>query len=173
MFMVKKIVRTGLFAILLCVPLLTGAFENVEIALEIGGPAKDTLKSPAAVAFDNEGRIYIADSGNYRVSVFAADGSPVNKWGGKGRENGQFSDLSGIACHGDQVYVTDSRQDRVLRQSCERRKGLAMVLPSAKAPRMAARWEMDLSGGTTTSPRSEAAPLRVACIIPLPGPCSR
>lgn len=42
----------------------------------------------------------------------------------------------------------------VFRQSSEGRKLVICVSPSASAPRMAARWEMDLSPGGATSPRN-------------------
>lgn len=44
-----------------------------------GGSENDRFEDPRGIAFDSEGKMYIADSGNHRVQVytFGVDGSPV------------------------------------------------------------------------------------------------
>jgi hypothetical protein len=46
------------------------------------------------------------------------------------------------------------KQSTVERQSAPGKKPVISVFPSAIEPNMTARWEMDLSPGTQTSPRS-------------------
>ena len=47
------------------------------------------------------------------------------------------------------------KQEIVERQSAPCRKPWISVSPSARAPNMTLRWEMDLSPGTVSSPRRE------------------
>ena len=60
------------------------------------------------VAFDTDGNIYVADTGNSRVQKFARDRSFLLAWGDEGKGDGQFMAPGGIAVSADgTVYVTD------------------------------------------------------------------
>lgn len=77
---------------------------------------------PSGIAIADDGSVYIADTWNHRIVVFAADGTPLRIWG-------QFADLQdsadaqqqpglfygprGIAIHDGLVYVTDTGNERV------------------------------------------------------------
>jgi len=113
MAVMRKAIRVSLFTLIALIPAVIGAFENVEIALEIGAPRNSLLSYPSSVAFDEEGRIYVADSGNYQVAVFGLDGKLIRKWGERGKGPGQFMEPFGIAYLDGQVFVTDSKLDRV------------------------------------------------------------
>lgn len=66
------------------------------------------------VAFDADGNIYVADTGNFRVQKFAPDRSFLLSWGSEGRGDGQFITPSGIATGPDgTVYVSDEARHDV------------------------------------------------------------
>ena len=70
--------------------------------------------SPSGVAVDNGGNVYVADSRNDRVQVFASDGTFIRKWGSTGQGSGQFWLPSGIAVDSQgNVYVADCGNDRI------------------------------------------------------------
>lgn len=84
------------------------AEKRIEMtALEIwGGP--ETLSYPKGIAFDGEGNLYVADSGNHRITVFAPDGRLINSWGRQGDGPGEFQEPWGIAIDGPgYIYVAD------------------------------------------------------------------
>jgi sugar lactone lactonase YvrE len=78
-----------------------GEFEFLSTASGFGRAYGD-------IAFDAEGNIYVADTGNFRVQQFAPDRTFVRSWGSEGRESGQFLAPSGIAIGANGVvYVSD------------------------------------------------------------------
>ena len=67
-----------------------------------------------AIAADGAGNLYVADSGNNRVSKFDPSGTLVARWGSAGSGNGQFSAPRGIAAdEAGNVYVSDFNNNRV------------------------------------------------------------
>lgn len=84
-----------------------GRIELVE-DVGVGGNASnpnERFYRPAGVTVDAAGRIYVLDRGNYRVSVFDADGGFITSWGRQGEGPGEFPDPRWIAVVGDQVAV--------------------------------------------------------------------
>jgi DNA-binding beta-propeller fold protein YncE len=98
----------------------------------VAGSAVGQFSFPRAVAVDDEGRIYVADSGNNRVQVFNPDGSFLRQWGSTckldtregcqpapagspgGDGQGQFNEPWGIAVDRDgNVYVSDTWNHRI------------------------------------------------------------
>jgi sugar lactone lactonase YvrE len=68
------------------------------------------------VAFDPDGNIYVADTGNSRIQKFAPDRTFLMSWGSEGEEDGQFLAPSGIAVGPDgTVYVSDEGRDDIQR----------------------------------------------------------
>ena len=68
---------------------------------------------PRAIAV-TEDEIYVVDTGNERVQVFAKDGTFRRAWGGKGSTPGQLIEPVGIALGPDgRVYVADSGNGRI------------------------------------------------------------
>jgi DNA-binding beta-propeller fold protein YncE len=67
------------------------------------GTGDGHLRSPHAIAFDSQDRLYVADRGNSRVAVFDKDGKFLAAWK-------QFGRPSGLAVGADDMlYVIDSQ----------------------------------------------------------------
>jgi len=67
------------------------------------------LQTPTNLAIDSRGRVYVADTGHFRVKVFDADGKFLHSVGEFGNGLGQFSRLKGIAVdHNQQLYAVDA-----------------------------------------------------------------
>jgi outer membrane protein assembly factor BamB len=66
-----------------------------------------------AVAFAPDGSFYVADTGNYRIQHFSADGELLAVLGSFGTENGQFINPSSIAVdsEGNVMVSDDFRED--------------------------------------------------------------
>jgi len=66
-----------------------------------------------SLSVDDEGNVYVTDSGNARVQKFTSDGQFLNTWGVSGTDNGEFKKPTGIATYENNVYVVDSEQSRI------------------------------------------------------------
>ena len=78
------------------------------------GTGQGQFETPFRVAVAPNGTVYVADSGNHRVQVFAADGTYQTQWGGQGNGDGQFDGPTGLAVAPDgTVYVADANNHRV------------------------------------------------------------
>jgi DNA-binding beta-propeller fold protein YncE len=72
------------------------------------------------VAFDADGNIYVADTGNFRVQKFAPDRSFLLAWGEEGDDPGQFMAPDGIAVAEDgAVFVVDLARGDIQRFSAD------------------------------------------------------
>ncbi|HLY07707.1 MAG TPA: NHL repeat-containing protein, partial [Planctomycetota bacterium] len=87
--------------------------EGVERSLGGVGSLPGRFQSPAGLAVDEEGFLYVADSGNHRIQKLNPEGQPVAQWGGWGAQPGLVSYPSGLACVGDRLYVADYANHRV------------------------------------------------------------
>lgn len=92
---------------------LTLVPEQVLNQVGVAGSAPGQLFNPRNVAVDENGRIYVADSGNHRIQVFDADGNPITSWGEFGAAPGQFNEPWGIEVDGEYVYVADTWNYRI------------------------------------------------------------
>jgi DNA-binding beta-propeller fold protein YncE len=71
------------------------------------GPGEFNLARDAAVAPD--GRVYVVDTGNFRVQVFDRDGKFLRSFGAVGRQPGSFARPREVAVDGEgRVYVSDA-----------------------------------------------------------------
>jgi len=81
------------------------------------GPAEagHTLYGPRDLAFDSEGYLYVADTGNKRVIKCDREGNLVAVTGGPGGEEVQMQEPVGIALSADDtLYVADTWNQRIL-----------------------------------------------------------
>jgi streptogramin lyase len=78
------------------------------------GSGAGQLSSPAGVATDSSGDVWVADTGHDRVQEFNSKGEFVRQFGAAGKENGEFKEPKGIAVDskGD-VWVADTGNERV------------------------------------------------------------
>jgi sugar lactone lactonase YvrE len=77
------------------------------------GDSPGLFFGPRGIAVTNE-RIFVTDTGNERVQVFAKDGTFLNAFGGFGSRQGQFIEPTGIIIGPDgNVWVADSGNARI------------------------------------------------------------
>ena len=68
---------------------------------------------PQQIAADDEGNIYVVDTGNSRIQKFTNNGEFLSSWGTEGFEDGQFQHSTGIVIYENNVYVVDEELDIV------------------------------------------------------------
>jgi DNA-binding beta-propeller fold protein YncE len=75
-----------------------------EFIMEWGtvGTGPGEFRTPHALAFDSEGRLFVADRGNHRIQIFDQDGTYLDAYETFGRVSGLFID------HDDTLYAIDS-----------------------------------------------------------------
>ncbi len=81
--------------------------------LGVPGTNEGELAGPRNVAVTEDGRIFVADSGNARIQVFDADGTFITAWGSFGTEPGQFNEPWDLAVDEQFVYVADTWNHRI------------------------------------------------------------
>lgn len=77
------------------------------------GGGDGQFRRPVDVAVDEEGVIYVADSGNQRVQRFDKEGKFLGAFGGFGAQPGLFASPAGIEYAAGRVYVVDRDNHRV------------------------------------------------------------
>jgi len=82
-----------------------------ELLRDIGyrGTGDGEFNLPRDITLSPDGRIYVVDSGNFRIQVFDENGRFLSKFGAPGARSGQFTRPKGIDADGDgNVYVSDA-----------------------------------------------------------------
>jgi sugar lactone lactonase YvrE len=100
---------------LLCAVVPAGADVEGEPPLGTPGSLPGQLSGPTGVTRAFDGNIYVANTGNDRIEVFAPDGSSLPALGGPGSGPGQFNEPSsvyGLAAESS-LLVLDAGNDRV------------------------------------------------------------
>jgi sugar lactone lactonase YvrE len=69
------------------------------------GPNEGEFKSPHVIAFDSQGRLFVADRSNSRVDIFDQQGKFLASWKQFGRPSGIWIDRN------DMLYVADSESE--------------------------------------------------------------
>ena len=64
---------------------------------------------PQQIGVDDEGNIYVTDTGNSRIQKFTNDGEFLSSWGTNGIEDGEFQSPVGIAIYENNIYVVDDK----------------------------------------------------------------
>lgn len=90
-----------------------GTFASVDAGEAPGG----TFNEPWGIAIGPDGSVYVADTWNYRIQKFSADGKFITMWGhvGQGDTPDAFWGPRGLAVDANgRVYVTDTGNKRVV-----------------------------------------------------------
>lgn len=97
---------------------------DVLLTFASSGGGKGQLDKPTGITIDSEGNIYIADTGNHRISKFSPDGRFLLSFGKEGDTDGCFSgELYVIAASDGTILVGDSaRYEKIFKTSLEHRK---------------------------------------------------
>lgn len=74
---------------------------------------KAELEKPRSFAFDDDGNIYIANTGLDIIYKYNSNHSYITSIGGSGYEPGLLSGPSGIYVHSNKLYVADTGNNRV------------------------------------------------------------
>jgi sugar lactone lactonase YvrE len=69
------------------------------------GSAPGEFNIPHSIAFDSQGRVFVADRGNNRIQIFDQDGKVLAEWKQFGRPSGIF------IAKDDTIYVVDSESN--------------------------------------------------------------
>ena len=98
--------------------ILDGKADELFLAGFSGAPLKAApetgLDSPRDVALSEEGRVYVADTGNDRIVVFDRTGQRAGTIGHSGSEPGALKSPGSVAVGSDgRLYVADTGNDRV------------------------------------------------------------
>jgi sugar lactone lactonase YvrE len=80
-----------------------------------GAPASPAAMYPSGLTWDaHDNRLVVADTGNDRIDVFSATGSPLFTFGTYGTATGQFDTPREVAVDGSSnIYVVDTANSRI------------------------------------------------------------
>ncbi len=87
------------------------SFPNGQRLFEFGtrGFEDGRFNMPLDITVDKQGKVYVLDSGNFRIQIFDSEGRFVRKFGSVGDAPGMFARPKGIALDSDgHIYVTDA-----------------------------------------------------------------
>lgn len=75
---------------------------------------EDLFYGPRDLVVDDQGRLFVSDTGNKRIIVFEPDGTYLAQWGGGGLTAGSFEEPVGLALDSDgDLYVADTWNRRI------------------------------------------------------------
>ena len=88
------------------------ATEHVSFGAKGAGDGQ--LADPRGIAITKAGRVLVADTGNDRIALFEADGTPAGTFGSKGAGDGELSQPVGVAVMSDgRIAVADTGNARI------------------------------------------------------------
>jgi sugar lactone lactonase YvrE/ABC-type Fe3+ transport system permease subunit len=100
--------------------LLEVSFSGEQLqAFGLPGERLGEMQYPYGLDFLPDGTLVVAEYGNSRVQRFEQDGEAIAVYGEPGRGPGEFASPWGIVADGWQVFVLDSRNNRVQRFAFE------------------------------------------------------
>ena len=83
-------------------------WQQYDLRFGTGGKAFGEFQNPSALAVGRHGLIYIADTGNGRIDVFAADGTLLAALGRSGSGDAEFQNLCAVAvAPDDSIFALD------------------------------------------------------------------
>lgn len=78
------------------------------------GSGNGQLETPADVAMDADGNLWVADKGNHRIQKFSASGAFLSQFGTQGSADGQLTSPSSLTIDAaGNIWVTDQGNHRV------------------------------------------------------------
>jgi sugar lactone lactonase YvrE len=116
--------------VVLCYSSVDGAFVR-----QVGAPGKDEgqLSFPTNLSVDGQGRLFVADTMNFRVQVFDTAGRFVKAIGSMGDAVGDFSRPKGVGLDSEgHIYVADANLHRVQILDYDGQPLLVVGLPGTK-----------------------------------------
>ena len=76
--------------------------------------SKGSFWGPRGIAVDDNGHVYVADTGNKRIVIFDSEGNYLTEFGTAGFDPGQFDEPVDVAVSDDgMVFVTDTWNQRI------------------------------------------------------------
>lgn len=64
---------------------------------------------PTFITIDRDGRLYVTDTGNFRVQIFDKEGRYIKDFGKPGNKGGFFARPKGVAIDSEgNIYVVDA-----------------------------------------------------------------
>ena len=94
-------------------PLFT--FEEIVTLKEDTTNGASLLYRPGMFVTGEDGRYYVADSGNHRIAIFDAAGSFLGSFGRTGQGPGDIGDISWLSLSGDEIQIWEMTNERVSR----------------------------------------------------------
>jgi DNA-binding beta-propeller fold protein YncE len=78
---------------------VSGQEVELKYKQQIGskGTSEGQFMYPHSLAIDNDGNIYVGDTGNKRIQKFSSNGTFLKSWGSEGSDDGQFLGLHDVA----------------------------------------------------------------------------
>jgi hypothetical protein len=84
---------------------------RLEEKFVLKGDGVTPFYEPGGVTVDNNGNIYVADSGNQRIVKFNSEGKFLKSFGTKGQGPGEFLSPWQLAVYNNEIYVYDWRRN--------------------------------------------------------------
>jgi len=88
-------------------------FKQIKHLFDIKGDKANPLSLPSDVSVDEDGNIYIVDSGNHRIAVFDDSGESISTISKKGQKQGELTNPVGIDIDENNIYVADKDNHRI------------------------------------------------------------
>ena len=87
--------------------------KQIKLLFTINGDKSSPLSLPSDVSVDDDGNIYVVDSGNHRIAVFNDDGKSLSTISNKGHKQGELNNPVGIDVSEGTIYVADKDNHRI------------------------------------------------------------
>lgn len=95
---------------------------QLEIIASFDGGDEAMLYRPSAVAFGDDGSVYVLNAGDSRVLHFAADWSLLGEFGAEGEGPGEFTNPVGMLRRGQEIWVFEMMRATVFSLAGEYRR---------------------------------------------------
>lgn len=90
--------------------LIINLHNNLVKAVGKRGKSQGEYNLPTDIAIDNQKRLFVLDSGNFRVQILDTNGQFIDSWGSAGNGLGQFAMPKSIAIDQDNhIYISDGQ----------------------------------------------------------------